>query len=48
MSLLSEYPIISRIIYLICHVKNSIQMLHETQIITQIVDVLKKENNVCK
>jgi len=48
MSLLPEHPLVCKIIYFMCLVKHSNTTLHQTQIIIQIVNVLKKENNICK
>lgn len=48
MSLLPEHPLVCKILYLMCVVKHSNETLYQTEILIQIVNVLKKENNLCK
>lgn len=48
MRLLPERPLVGKIIYSMCKVKDASRFLHQSLLIVRITDLLKQKDNYCK
>jgi len=48
MSLFPKQPLVAKIIYAMCKVRDALGYLHQTLLVVHITDILKKEDNYCK
>lgn len=48
MHLLPQQPLVSKIIYAMCKIRDALGYLHQSRLIVHITEILKKEDNHCK
>lgn len=48
MGLLPERPLVSKIIYAMCRIRDALGYLHQSRLIVHITEILKNEDNHCK